>query len=181
MTAARGRAVDLGIAAAALVAAYALKRFYSTATAEELAWILAPTVGLLERVTGAAFEMEAGEGYLSRELNLLVAPACAGVNFLMAALCTGVWGLPMLVRSTPAKLTVAVGAVLGAYTLTLVANTTRLFVAVSLPTGIGGGTGLGAGALHRVEGTVVYFGLLCVSFLAAHTVLRGRSEHAARA
>ncbi len=71
--------------AVALGAAWGLKRHYSLATAEELRWILQPTTALTQVVLGSDFAFRPGEGYLSRELSILISPACAGVNFLIAS------------------------------------------------------------------------------------------------
>ena len=68
-----------------LVGAFALKLHYSTASADQLRWILAPTAALVELVSGATFEFESHAGYISRERGFLIANSCAGVNFLIAA------------------------------------------------------------------------------------------------
>src|SRR5215510_15997249 len=69
----------------ALASAFALKLHYSTASANQLRWILAPTTALVELVSGATFEFESYAGYISRERGFLIANSCAGVNFLIAA------------------------------------------------------------------------------------------------
>src|SRR6266511_427468 len=56
-----------------LVAAFALKLHYSTASADQLRWILAPTAALVELVSGATFEFESHAGYISRERGFLIA------------------------------------------------------------------------------------------------------------
>src|SRR5581483_7748074 len=68
-----------------LLCAFALKRYYSTASVEQLRWILAPTTTLVESLSGVSFEFEAHAGYLSLERGFLIAAACAGVNFLLTA------------------------------------------------------------------------------------------------
>lgn len=172
----RPGALDLALGVATLAVAYALKRFYSTASAEDLVWVLGPTVAMVRTWTGAPFVFEAHEGFLSRDLNLLVAPACAGLNFLIAAFCTGVLGLVGLVRSGAGKALLFVGSAAVAYTLTIGANGLRLVVALWLapPTGQGP-LDLSYGALHRAEGVIVYFTILCVSFLAARALLERRA------
>jgi len=72
----------------ALAGALALKLHYSTASADQLRWILAPTAALVELVSGASFEFESRAGYISRERGFLIANSCAGVNFLIAAFLT---------------------------------------------------------------------------------------------
>jgi exosortase K len=84
------RVATLAVAAAAL---FALKRHYSTATVEDLRWILWPTSHLAGLATGTEFEFQAGEGYLSRERLFLIEKSCAGVNFMIAALGMVAFGL----------------------------------------------------------------------------------------
>ena len=167
----RARAAELCVAILTLATAYALKSSYSTASADELRWILGPTVTLLETATGGGFFYEAGEGYLSRELNLLVAPSCAGVNFLIAGLCTGVFGLLGSLDSVPAKLVLPVAVAIGAYVLTIAANVLRLLVAIHFDGAALSGAGLGAVELHRAEGVIVYLTVLCGAFLLARHAL----------
>ncbi len=69
----------------ALACAFALKLYYSTATADDLRWILAPTTALVEFLSGASFEFESRAGYISRERGFLIANSCSGVNFLITA------------------------------------------------------------------------------------------------
>ncbi|HSU24404.1 MAG TPA: hypothetical protein VLI65_00355, partial [Pyrinomonadaceae bacterium] len=47
-----------------LAAAAALKQFYSTASANDLGWILWPTAHLTEFVTGTRFTFESYSGYM---------------------------------------------------------------------------------------------------------------------
>src|SRR5262245_5531390 len=68
-----------------LIFALALKLYYSSASADQLRWILAPTTALVELVSNTSFEFEAHAGYLSSDRSFLIAPACAGVNFLITA------------------------------------------------------------------------------------------------
>src|SRR5215470_13854054 len=68
-----------------LAGAFALKLHYSTASADQLRWILAPTTALVELVSGASFEFESHAGYISRERGFLIANSCSGVNFLITA------------------------------------------------------------------------------------------------
>ena len=145
--------------------ALALKAFYSTASADQLRWILAPTTALVELVSGASFEFEAHAGYLSRERGFLLASSCAGVNFLITAFL--VLTLKKLLRAAAKNIawTFIPAAAAIAYLVTLVANTTRIAIALQLrklPNGI---YALNPVQLHRLEGIVIYFGFLLLLFV----------------
>ena len=66
-----------------LLCALALKQYYSTATADELRWILAPTTLLVELLSGRSFTFESYTGYMSNDHTFVIAVPCAGVNFLI--------------------------------------------------------------------------------------------------
>jgi len=155
----------------ALAGALALKLHYSTASADQLRWILAPTAAVVELVSGVSFEFESRAGYISRERGFLIANSCAGVNFLIAAFLTlsmrkllggrskaGAWGfLPI--------------SAMIAYLATLVANTTRITLALLMrqsqaETGPWSGW-MNPDQLHRFEGVFIYFGFLLLLFVAS--------------
>src|SRR5215217_267609 len=71
--------------AVVLLCALALKFYYSTATPDELRWILAPTTVLVGLLSGKSFEFESYAGYMSNDHTFVIAAPCAGVNFLITA------------------------------------------------------------------------------------------------
>jgi exosortase K len=155
----------------ALAGALALKLHYSTASADQLRWILAPTAALVEMVSGASFEFESRAGYISRERGFLIANSCAGVNFLIAAFLT----LSMRKLIGDRSKAVAWGflpiAAMIAYLTTLVANTARITIALLLrqsPAEIGPWSGwMNPDQLHRFEGVFIYFGFLLLLFVVS--------------
>lgn len=142
--------------------AWGLKRHYADARVEDLWWILAPTARLAGLITGASFEMQAGEGYFARERLFLIEKSCAGVNFLIAAFALSVIALLRRASSPMPALRVLIASVVAGYSATIVVNSVRIAIAMwlashPLPPSI-----LTAADAHRVEGIVVYFGGLLV-------------------
>jgi len=153
--------------AVVLVCVFALKLHYSTASADQLRWVLAPTAALVETITGTSFEFESHAGYLSEDRSLLIASSCAGVNFLIAAF------LMLSMRKLLSDPSKRIGwglittAAMMAYLATLVANATRISIALwmrQVPAEIGG---LDQNQLHRFEGVFVYFGFLVLLFVVS--------------
>ncbi len=169
----RGRTAGaLAVFVVALAAAALLKRHYSVASPDDLRWILAPTTALVELVTGADFVFERGAGYLSTELRFLIAPSCAGVNFLIiafAALVAGFVRPHRRLRDNAAILGLAAAA---AYATTIVANTLRIAIAIPLHTQQVRWGWLDGDRLHVLAGVVVYLGTLLALFAAARRVAR---------
>ena len=142
-----------------------LKFYYSTATPNELRWILAPTTTLVELLSGRSFQFESFTGYMSSDHTFVIAVSCAGVNFLITAF------LMLAVRTLWQRRFESISwsflpiAAVSAYVATLIANTVRICIALEIQRrGIEIG-GLSANQLHRLEGIVVYFGFLMLLFL----------------
>lgn len=149
---------------AAVVVALAVvvlgKHYYRDASANDLRWILAPTAQLVSWVTGHEFAYEAGQGWINLDVMFVIAPACAGVNFALAAFLAltlgGVAGMTSW-QTTAKRLGFAA---LLAYVATLVVNTTRIAIAVDMH----------RGDLHRLEGIIVYVVGLCGLYALARAL-----------
>lgn len=159
-----------------LICAFTLKLYYSTASANQLRWILAPTTAFVELVNGASFEFESHAGYISRDRSFLIANSCAGVNFLITAF------LMLSMRkllSDPSK-NIGWGFIpttaMIAYLVTLVANTTRISVALSMERIPAEVSWLNPYQLHRFEGIVIYFGFLLVLFMVSENMSSERTS-----
>jgi len=156
----------------ALLAAYGLKAHYSRAASDGLDWILRPTTALVERVSGLEFEYERGEGYLNRERRVIIAPACAGVNFMIAAFGMTLFSYLHLMPTAATTLLWTAGSLFSAYLLTIVVNALRIVIALHLYA-----SGIlffcaSPAQLHRLEGIVVYLAALCLFFWLAGRVAR---------
>ena len=155
----------------ALGAAFALKRFYSTASAADLRFVLAPTTWLVQVAGGHRFDWTSG-GYLSTELRFLVAPACAGVNFLIVAFSALVLGFVRPARPAWQNVGILFASAAAAYATTVLANALRILLAIPLWThdvSLGGLTGA---RLHELVGVVVFLGMLFLLRLAARRLAR---------
>jgi exosortase K len=147
-----------------LLCAAALKLYYSTASANRLRWILAPTTALVELVTGWRFEFESHAGYMSSDRSFIIAASCAGVNFLITSFL--MLSLRKMWRDRPQDTpwSFIPFAALLAYLATIVANTVRISTALRLHrTSLEMGW-LSPNQLHRFEGIFIYFGFLLLLF-----------------
>lgn len=158
-----------------LLCAFTLKLYYSTASVDQLGWILAPTTFLVELVSGTSFEFEAHAGYLSSDRSFLIAASCAGVNFMIAAFL--MLSLGELFRRSSEKIHwgfIPLMALI-AYISTLLANTTRICAAVWLrPVEI---SWLSPDQLHRLEGIFIYFCFLMLLFVISEKMRHGAFWH----
>lgn len=162
----------------ALLAAYGLKLAYSRASAGDLAWILAPTaraVGWLRGETLTFIPGGPGAGWVAPEGSYVIAPACAGVNFMILVLTVSVLGFSHRLRTPWARLAWWLSSLVGAYVFTLVVNTLRILAAVELYRR-GSIAGLDPGQLHRLLGTVLYLGALWGLYSGLNRVTPGCRE-----
>jgi exosortase K len=160
-----------------LLVALGLKQYYSTASANQLRWILAPTTMLVSLVSGETFQFESYAGYITSDRTFVIAAACAGVNFLITAFLMLSLRKLLVDKSAQVSWSFIPTAALVAYLATLVANTVRITIALQLqrtPPQIGG---LSRGELHRFEGIFVYFGFLLLLFVISE---RGRTKNTSR-
>lgn len=155
--------------AAAAGAAYAMKRFYSTASAADLRFVLGPTTWLVERCGGYRFAF-GPRGYESAELRYLIAPACAGVNFLVVAFSALVLGLVRPWRPAAHNTGILIAAAAAAYASTLLANALRILVAIPLWTHRASWGPLTPERLHEVVGVVIFLGTLSALWLVVRRV-----------
>jgi exosortase K len=148
-----------------VLCALALKFYYSTATADQLRWILAPTTALVELLSGRSFAFESYAGYTSSDHRFVIAVSCAGVNFLLTAFL--MLGLRLLWRERfqPVSWRFLPVTAVVAYVTTVIANTVRICIALEIQQHSVQVSGLSGNQLHRLEGIVVYFGFLLLLFV----------------
>jgi exosortase K len=161
----------------AILAAYGLKLAYSRASAADLAWVLVPTARAVGWLRGETLALHPGAGWMPPDGSYVIAPACAGVNFMILALTVSVLGFAHRLRDPLARLGWWLASAAGAYALTLAVNTLRIVAAVALYR-LGPVAGLNPEQLHRLLGTVIYLGALLGLFagLDWFTARRGRGS-----
>jgi exosortase K len=150
-----------------VLCAAVVKLYYSTASVNQLRWILAPTTALVELFSGSRFEFESYAGYMSSDRTFVIAASCAGINFLITSFL--MLSLRKLWREGPHNTSwrFIPYAALCAYLATLVANAVRISTALQLremPLEMGW---LSPKQLHRFEGIFIYFGFLLLLFMVS--------------
>jgi exosortase K len=157
-----------------LLCALGLKFFYSSASPEGLRWILAPTTGMVELVSGRSFTFEAHAGYMSKDHSFLIAGSCAGVNFLVTAFLMLALRKLWVHREHGLTWRFLPLVALGAFVATLLTNTIRICIALQMQQMGHSGSWLTESQLHRAEGIIVYFSCLFILFVI--TEERSRSK-----
>lgn len=159
----------------ALIIAAGLKLYYSTASVNDLLWVLAPTKLLVELVTGETFRFESYAGYMNADHSFLIAATCSGVNFFITAFL--MLALVPLFKGRAENngwLDLPV-ALLAAYATTILANAVRICVALRLQRMNTDLIWVNPEQLHRFEGIFIYFGFLLMLFVVSEG-FRGDQE-----
>ena len=148
-----------------LLLAFGLKYYYSRAGSDDLGWILGPTAGLVEFFSGIRFENEANTGFVSLGYRIIIAPSCAGINFLIVAFCMALFSGIHAAKPFWAKLSWLTASFVSAYCLTIGVNVLRIIVSIySYKANIYYGW-ITPQRVHRLEGVVIYFFFLCLFYM----------------
>lgn len=122
----------IGLAVVLLAAAFALKWWYRAADVNDLHFVLKPVASLVGLLSGEAWTLVPGEGYVFPGIHVLIDRSCSGINFLVIASASFAF---LLLRradagcSAPLLAALAVG---GAYVLTVLVNSGRILVLIAL-------------------------------------------------
>ena len=144
-----------------LTAAYLLKAYYSQASSEDLSWIITPTAVLTEMFSSLSFVHEPGYGWVDVQKNVVIAPVCAGVNFLIIAFCMSSFQILWKTRSPRGLISGVMIAGTASYLLTVIANAARIILSVMMFRLDFYTEWVTPEMVHRITGIVVYYLLLC--------------------
>jgi exosortase K len=164
LLAAGGKLADIIFILLVIMIAFGLKHHYSQASVDHLNWILAPTVELVEQLSGITFEKEAYTGFISRTHRIIIAKSCAGVNFLIIAFCMLIFTRIRETKPVGAKILLFIKSIITAYFLAIIVNALRIILSIYLFDADIYGGWLTREMLHRIEGTAIYFIFLCVLY-----------------
>lgn len=163
--------------AAAAVIMWGLKYHYSVSGADQLDWILGPTARLVEWLQGVPYIRTDTMGYMRADHRIIIAPACAGLNFMIMAFgLTSVTGFRHW-RRFDHRMLWLVGMLASAYLCTLGVNTLRIHLSTRLfdrDLAVGW---LTPERLHRMAGIGVYFGSLWLYYTGMRNIMSHRATH----
>ena len=153
------------------VIALVLKIFFSTADAGALDWILAPTALWVKTLSGIPFIRQGSAGYVSHDFQVMIAPSCSGVQFMMISFITLLFSYVHRMRTVKRGvcwLALSMGC---SYLFTVFVNGFRIILAIPLLK-LNSGGWMTPDRIHMLEGTAVYFVSLMILHQTAGAVLR---------
>jgi len=168
---------SIAAGACAIALALGVKGFYSRAGADDLLWILAPSAWMARFVGGIDLAYEPGAGYISHVHRLVVGPPCAGINFLVICFLALYFSFARHFAGKARWLMSSAAIAIGA---TIVANGVRIFVSAHLWNADIYGVWLTREIMHRLAGTVLYYGSLIALYLAVEAWIGAHARHPGR-
>jgi exosortase K len=157
---------------AALFAALAVKYYYSLADAEHLGWILAPVARMVTMLSGMNFEWDLHSGFVNHSHSVVIAPACAGVNFLIICFATIFFTFVSRMKGIGAKCFWFGVSVITAYMVTVFTNTMRIIISIILYEAPIYGGWVTPGRLHQLAGIFTYILVLVGTCLIVERMFR---------
>ncbi len=145
-----------------LLIAGALKSHYRAADAEQLRWILAPTAKLVNIFSGSDYQFLMGLGWCEPAAEFIIAPACAGVNFMILLLILGVI---LHVHQLPKRILQfawLLFTLAAAYGGTVLVNSCRILISIQLYQANIYGPWLTPERIHRLAGVIIYLSALWI-------------------
>jgi exosortase K len=157
--------------AAGLVLILAVKQHYSTADAEALRWILTPVARIVTLLTGTNFEWVREAGFVNHSHGVVIAPACAGVNFLI--ICFGALFFTFVSRwrGNLGKCAWFGISAVAAFLATLIANSLRIILSICLYDAPIYGGRITPDKVHQLAGIVIFVTLLTLIWLATKKLI----------
>lgn len=169
--------------AISFIIAFALKYHYSKANSDNLDWVLAPTAWWVQILCGIPFEKERNVGYVNHDNQFIIAPACAGINFMIIAFSTLIFSFIHHMSTVKSRLLWRVACLGIVYPYTIVVNSLRIIPSIFLlQLDIYNGW-ITPERVHTIEGTIVYFASLLILYFIADGALKhfapvyGKSRH----
>lgn len=168
---ARRRLLLWGLYGASAAVMFVLKLHYSTAPADHLRWVIQPVAAIVSMVDGVAFEWVSGTGFVRADQRFTIAPACAGLNFLIMVFGLTVAAFLHKIKKSYWRIAWPAAALLSAYLLTLVVNAVRIVIAIRLYESEAAWGWLTPDRLHRLAGIAVYFSALGLYYAKVHSIM----------
>lgn len=156
-----------------LSVALRLKLFLIVSGPSDLVWILSPTACLVSAFTGLQFFFDPAKGYVNFENAVVIGTSCAGVNYLVIALCMTIFSF--VPRFTRYKVPAFAVLILAAYAVTVMVNSFRITGGIALLHAARHFPFAGTDAVHEAEGIFVYFSFLVLYYGLLQVLIGGRS------
>lgn len=158
-----------------LFIAVGLKYTYGHSTSDDLVWILGPTASLVEFITGMRFVKEVNIGYVCADRQVAIVPACAGINFMIAAFCMTAMTLIYHTKRKGYLPFCILAAFATTYGFTLGINSLRITLSVYLYRADIYTPLITPERVHRIAGIMIYFAGLCLLYFAMQKISIGRN------
>jgi exosortase K len=129
-------------------------------------------------LSGMDFDWQLHTGFVNHSQGVVIAPACAGINFLIISYATVFFTFVGSLRGAWAKCSWLGVSLAAAYLVTLCANCIRIIISIYLFNAPIYGGWVTPARVHELAGTLIYVSFLVTVFLAMERIMRRRKHPA---
>ena len=152
------------------IIAIAIKLFYANCQTEDLKLFLKPVSMVVSFFTGARYQYSAEMGYFFPALQISIERSCSGVNFFVMAFCMVSISVLPFYKTAVRKFIALTGFAFGAFLFTILANSSRIIIAINSLRWSEIFYTLGTDKMHLYQGSFIYiFFLILFYFLALYS------------
>lgn len=155
-----------------------LKFAFTLASNDDLAFLLKPTNQLVGLLTGTPSFYTVESGYYHKGLNVIIDKSCSGFNFWMLCFLVFTYVITRHCNQLLHKILSIPTALVGAYLLTIFANTSRIFVSVVVQNQTKAILSHQQHVVHEAIGIITNLSFLVVVYFFTEKLLTHRRHHA---
>ena len=157
-----------------------LKLGFKYADQEDVIFLLKPTDMLINLITGSSSIYIETQGYYHEQLNIIVDKSCAGFNFWILSFTMITFLFLKYTRSHLQKIVSILIALISAFFLTLLVNTSRIFVSIITQSKLSDILNLKANIIHEGIGIIINLSFLILTYLIIEKFINtyNKKDHA---
>jgi len=155
-----------------------LKFAFSRADTDDLAFLLKPTDKLVEWLTGSPAVYFPDTGYYHNRLNIVIEKSCSGFNFWILCFLAFTYLALKYFDKPLHKMSAVPTALVCAYLLTIVVNTSRIFASVVVRNQTGDIFPDQQYLIHEIVGIIMNLSFLILVYYLIEKLLKTRQNHA---
>lgn len=159
--------IDLLFLGTVMLFAFGVKLFYTQCDTDQLKLFLKPVSLLISFFTGASFQFNGEEGYLFNSLNIAIERSCSGVNFFVLSFCMITFSSLPFHPTAKQKAYVLLLSVIACWGVTIVANSSRILVAINALKWSKHYPWLSTDQAHLAQGVFTYLSFLIAFYFLA--------------
>ncbi len=106
--------------------------FITYTKTEQLSFLLFPVASIVEKVFNSSFYYQEAIGFVYESMSIVINKSCSGGTFLMICFCMLSFSFAGRIKKIKDKYLLVIGFLLLSYVLTILANVSRIIIAIQM-------------------------------------------------